>query len=552
MKQTSCLKLIYKLHSSQLKNAKWNLDLDLKTAMHLYPENVVSIGNSQALRFIDELNGVENVDEKIKAIQIKIKREKRKQRTYATTMLIRNLYDKLYELQFQKDYICVVMDSKKDYDRANMGFMVNGIKFRRFLGTNGGVKTSTIVYVNEDLYPELKRRLDNGRNMEKMFVPAKLEAYQALLCSASTPIPEPNGIIVVKDCITHFKDDIILIQDNPNGEPLLSEEHNYEIEHNDSDGYGLMLPSYSKRVNGYLNNDPEHTLSGMNTRYPFTKGMLYTFDFIEFAEKIAGTYEITDVWGDKRDVRDAEVILTESMLKLWDSYDSWEDYYNNCKKNNYQFSTPKITPEKLESVRDTNYQFIQDYDFTDKDIEDLCEPVAKEIDEILGLNWQKSLTYLMGTDITSDNIHMDNYDKCVQALMIDKRMINDPFIRHKIWNMIAKRIEMAKRGAIKVSGNYAMISGDPYALAQSIFDLEVTGLLKKGEVYHKYWIDKGAEEIVCFRAPMTCHNNIRRMKLRSDKTINYWYQYINSVLIYNTWDTSCEAMNGADKDKIIQ
>ena len=471
--------------------------------MHLYPENVVSIGNSQALRFIDELNGVENVDEKVKAIQIKIKREKRKQRTYATTMLIRNLYDKLYELQFQKDYICVVMDSKKDYDRANMGFMVNGIKFRRFLGTNGGVKTSTIVYVNEDLYPELKRRLDNGRNMEKMFVPAKLEAYQALLCSASTTIPEPNGIIVVKDCITHFKDDIILIQDNPNGEPLLSEEHDYEIEHNDSDGYGLMLPSYSKRVNGYLNNDPENTLSGMNTRYSFTKGMLYTFDFIEFAEKIAGTYEITDVWGDKRDVRDAEVILTESMLKLWDSYDSWEDYYNNCKKNNYQFSTPKITPEKLESVRDTNYQFIQDYDFTDKDIEDLCEPVAKEIDEILGLDWQKSLTYLMGTDITSDNIRMDNYDKCVQALMIDKRMINDPFIRHKIWNMIAKRIEMAKRGAIKVSGNYAMISGDPYALAQSIFDLEVTGLLKKGEVYHKYWIDKGAEEIVCFRAPMT-------------------------------------------------
>lgn len=49
-----------------------------------------------------------------------------------------------------------------------------------------------------------------------------------------------------------------------------------------------------------------------------------------------------------------------------------------------------------------------------------------------------------------------------------------------------------------------------------------------------------------------CHNNIRKMKLRSDETTNYWYQYINSVLIYNAWDTSCEAMNGADKDKIIQ
>jgi hypothetical protein len=61
-------------------------------------------------------------------------------------------------------------------------------------------------------------------------------------------------------------------------------------------------------------------------------------DFVEFAEKIAGTYEIIDVWGQKRDVREADVILTESMLKLWDSYDSWEDYFENCQKNNYEFA----------------------------------------------------------------------------------------------------------------------------------------------------------------------------------------------------------------------
>ena len=115
--------------------------------------------------------------------------------------------------------------------------------------------------------------------------------------------------------------------------------------------------------------------------------------------------------------------------------------------------------------------------------------------------------------------------------------------------MIRKRIEMGERGAIRINANFAMISGDPYALLQSIFGLEITGLLKAGEVYHKYWIDKGAEEIACFRAPMTCHNNIRKMKLHTDTKTNYWYKYINSVLIYNAWDSACEAMNGADKDK---
>ena len=71
---------------------------------------------------------------------------------------------------------------------------------------------------------------------------------------------------------------------------------------------------------------------------------------------------------------------------------------------------------------------------------------------------------------------------------------------------------MGMRGAFLIDANFAMISGDPYALAQNMFGQKVTGLLKKGEVYHKYWSDKGSKEIVCFRAPMTCHNNIRKMK----------------------------------------
>lgn len=548
MEQKSCLKLVYKLHSKQLKRANWDLTLPLDVAMDSYAESIVALGDSQVLRFIDELNGVSGVEQKIREIQKRIRLEKRKPKSRETKMLIKQLYKNLYGLQFQKDYVCIIMDSNADYDRANKGFSINGIRYRRFLGTNGGIKNSTIVYINELLYPELKRRLDNGRDMSVPLVPAKLEAYQALVCSGSTPLPEPKGFIVVKDCITHFKDDVILINDDTDGEPLLTYEDGYEIEHNGSDGYGLMLPSYSRRVNEFLTGDAENTISGLNTRHAWTKGMIYTFDFIEFAEKVAGTYEIIDVWGDKRDVRDAEVILTESMLKLWSSYDSWEDYYRNCKENHYQFSTPKITPAKLENVRNTNYQFLQSYEFTDEELQELCQPTIDEIQGVLGMDYRKSLVFLAGFGLNEDNAYNDNLDYCTRALMIDARMINDPFIRRKIWNMICKRVEMAKRGAIKVNANFAMISGDPYALAQNMFGLEVTGLLKAGEVYHKYWIDKGADEIACFRAPMTGHNNLKRMQLCKREDAAHWYRYIDTALIYNSWDTSCEAMNGSDFD----
>lgn len=548
MQQKSSHRLIFKLHTKQLKNAKWKFELDLITAMRDYPECVVALNDSQCLRFIDEINGVEDVTPKVNEIYRRIKIEKRKPRSRETKRNITMLYDALYELLFQKDYICIVMDSLKDYDRANEGFTVNGIKYKRLLGTNGGIKNSTIVYVSERVYPELKKRMNNGRDMTKRLVPAKLEAYQALMCSGSIPLPPPKGIIVVKDCITRFKEDVILINDEADGEPVLTHEHDYEFEHNDSDGYGLMSPEYSRKVNGFLEGDPEHTVSGFNSRYAWTKGMVYTVDFVEFAEKVAGSYTLIDVWGCPRDVREADVILTESMLKLWDSYESWEDYKKNCDENHWQFSASKTTPEKLESVRDLNYQFIQDLDLTDEDIAELCQPTFDEINDALGMDYRKSLVFLAGRSLNDKTAFSDNLGPHIKALMANPELINDAFIRRRIWNMIDKRITKAKCGAIRVHGNYAMISGDPYALMESIFGLEVTGLLKAGEVYHKYWIDHGADEIVCFRAPMTVSNNIRKMKLNKSEDVEHWFQHIRTALVYNAWDSACEAMNGADKD----
>ncbi len=539
---------IYKLHSAQLRAAKWNLTLPLDVAKKDYPETIISLNDSQVLRWVDEINGIEDANGQIAEIKqlIKIERKKDTADKNKKARLTR-LYEQRDNVQFVKDYLAVIMDRLSDYDRANKGFTVNGIRYRRFLGTNGGIKNSTIIYVNEQLYPILKERLDNGRNMEKELVPAKLEAYQALVCSGSTPIPEPNGIIVVNDCITHFKDNVITIADENDGEPELKHVDGYEVEHNNSDGCGLMLPAYSRRVNEFLTGDGETVISGFNTRYAWTKGMIFTFDFVDFAEKVAGTYEIIDAWGDKRDVRNAEVILTVSMLKLWDSYDSWEHYYENCQKNNYQFSTPKTTPPVLENVRTTNYQFLQSYEFTDEELTQLCKPTVEEISGALGADYRQSIVFMCGSGLTAEKAKFVD-DDAMKALMIEPGMINDPYVRAQIFNNIKKKIELAKKGTIKVRGNYAIISGDLYALAQSMFNMEITGLLKTGEIYQKYWIDNGDSEVACFRAPMTCHNNIRRMRLNKSPEAAYWFRYITTASILNAWDTTCDALNGADFD----
>ena len=128
--------------------------------------------------------------------------------------------------------------------------------------------------------------------------------------------------------------------------------------------------------------------------------------------------------------------------------------------------------------------------------------------------------------INSDNVERLDND-IAKAIMIDERMINDPFVKSTVYKLIKNRINEAKVGVLKVHGNYSIILGDPYLLCQSIFGLEKTGLLRAGEIYNKYWADYGADKLACFRAPMSCHENIRALTPVDNETVRYWYKYIN-------------------------
>lgn len=511
--------------------------------------DIVALNDSQILRWICELNDIDNLDYEVSRLKIEIQFIKKQPKSKENKDKIKELYDKLYSLQYQKDYFCMIMNSDKDYDRANQGFKINGYKYRRLLGTNGGIKKSTITYIGEDVFDEIVKRMDNGRDKTKPIIPAKLEAYQALICSGSIPVTQPR-ILVVNDCNVTFKEDVIKISDECDGEPQLTYEKDYEIDYCENDGYGLMSPDYSRTINRDLYGEEfeGQTISGINTRYAWTKGMLFTFDFVEFAKRVNHeNYMVMDAWGDWRDVRDYDAILTTSMVKLWDSYKDLEHFIECCNENHYQFSVAKTTPHELENVRNSNYQFLQTYDLSDEELYELCKPTIDEIKDVLGCDWRKAIVFAKGMYLNEDNVDYIDSD-FIKALMIDSRLIDDPFIVKKLHSMIKKRISDAAKGSIKLNGNFAIVSGDLYSLAQSIFGLPVTGLLKSGEVYHKYWIDKGVDEIALFRAPMTCHNNIRRRNVVHNEEMDFWYQYDTTGIILNSWDTTCDATNGSDKD----
>ena len=281
--------------------------------------------------------------------------------------------------------------------------------------------------------------------------------------------------------------------------------------------------------------------SGICLRNAYMKGMLNVFEIIKFAEEVGKGYKVKDIWGTERDIRDVDMIITESSLKLWDNYSSWEEYHKCYYENGYRFSATKVTPKKLEDTRETNYQYLQSYELTDEQIVELCKPTVDWLKMAFGGDYQKTKEFLGVGEKTKTKDY-------AQALYLDERMMNDPYVIDRINKMIKKKINQAKIGKLKVEGNYQIVMGDSYALMQSIYGLEVTGLLKANEIYSQYWIDKGVNEVVCFRSPMTSHNNIRKMKVNNDKKCQEWYKYSNTMMVLNDWDTTCMALNGSDFD----
>ena len=563
---------VLKINTGYLSKNNWHLTLKLNE-IRKQPQLVVSLGSSQVLRWMPELTGRPDMDIKASQIKQEIKYLKTQGNSLENKKKISQKYNELYELQFQPHYMMLVMDSPKDYKYVcrhgfkitiDYGYRTETVEYRRFLGTAGSIKKSTIMFVNKNIYSRLIEKINNGRyegpkdgetaktyngmELNYKFIPAKLNAYFALACSASIQVPWPR-IIVIDDAETSFEAVVREVKDTGNEDnpdwPSVTGDVKKTIKINTCDGMGFITPEMSAKWAEFLNEGSE-PLSGYNVRCAFLKGMVFTIDFKRFAEEVAHTYIIKDAWGDERDVRDADVILTVSMLKLWNSYAGCDDYLSNCTKNGYEFCIAKSAPHELRNVHTTNYQYLQDFKLTDEQIDELIEPTVSKIKECLGLDWKKLILYMCGAGLDEKSVvHMD---AMCRSIMANPELINDPYVRSKVAKMIQKRINSAKIGVLDVEGDYAIIGCDPYALLQHMFGMNITGLLQAGECYHKFWSAKGVSEVVAFRAPMTSHENVCKLRVIDNADTQKWFQYITTCCMLNGWDTTAIRCNGADYD----
>ena len=228
-------------------------------------------------------------------------------------------------------------------------------------------RTGRICFINKEIIEDITKRLTLDIEFSEIpLVLSKYYAYRGLYLSSAARITSKklvlnsSTVVVLKDSSYTGLANTICASDNNTGVYTLDHNPNEAVDKTETkisdifDGEGLISPEYSEYINEtYASKRIEQLkATSFQIRMPFTKGMLHEVDFHGFLREYAPAsiqtidnkevYNITDCFGIKRNLFEAQIILTESMFKAKKWLSRWVDYAFHLSEENGFYNKYKI------------------------------------------------------------------------------------------------------------------------------------------------------------------------------------------------------------------
>jgi hypothetical protein len=537
---------ILKFSSERLKKSNYSIDISLDNAR--INSEVITINSSALLRTLFRYKNIEFSQKELDVLLNLQKKLKKTENTEENREKLKNTIDRIEKILFVEDLINIEFKNKTHYLAIlkRGGFYINGIRFVPFMASAGMIRKNTAIFINNNIKHPLMDILENGRDEKVPMVAAKFGAYFSLYSSSTLPVSFPNfAVIPDKEIETVRKVDFVEYKGIEQDDDVT--ETNYPLKLNAWDGQGLISPKLAEQWSKELQLD--YTFSCAIIRAPFLKGLITVFDINTFASEIAKTYIFKDAYGKEQDVRNIDLIISESMFKLLSSYESTEDYIKKCHENNLGFAITKVNPKKESTHSRTSYQFLQVLKLNDIDIANLCEPTINWFRNISGKSAEEMVIYATG-ETNFEPKDFNKMDTVVKAVLLNPGLSRDRYIQEKFIKTIKKKKKESYMGSILINANYQFMIGDPYYQACHMFGLKKRPLLKDGEYYSEYWLNKNIKRVGAIRSPIVHHSEFNILNLEDKKELRKWYQYIHSGIIFpaNGIGIDCAIHGGSDFD----
>lgn len=357
-----------------------------------------------------------------------------------------------------KEAEAIVKATKTNY--ASEGFMdKNGKIFNVFASGSSDNRKATDAWLRHDLVSELGKWCMCGLQTKNMKLAInKYMAYIGLLFSASKPFTDVFGkkidirrvgIIKDVDVFVNALVDFVATEGN------VSHKIARKIVICAFDGFGIIRKDITKG-------------ESVTIRGPWLKAFVQAIDWhklVAFCVARGIKLSFVDFWGNEINLKDVDMILTESCFKTVKLYESWDQYCTAFEELGHEIR--------------------------------VC--VREHAPKLKGLPYQQGQT-LMGNedDATSFAMHakktvykyhdVANAPKLLrgahqQAAKMYPALMTEGHTKRAMQEMYTTKRNDMLGGRIPELGYNAFLAPDPIAFVEHLFGLEIKGCLKAGECF---------------------------------------------------------------------
>ena len=484
------------------------------------------------------------------------------------------------------------------------GVYINGVLYKRLFRSPSAKRAGGCILTCLDR-DELVKFYGLNVDLTKPVNIAKYDAMLALILTSSHRLgsaekPFNPRIRIVADMQRIVKENVKTIDKSPNapnplgkdelsgllydviqdfkGNPdvrykLITKEQDIEVQI--IDGCGVCTEACDNEMNDQLQlTDSERKYAvGKQIRAPYLKGMIVKFGIVEWCDEHDIEFLI-DIYGDKFNPREVDMILPKSMFKgagFFNHMSEYDEAINNTFTVGNWFRVANISKEK-DPWHETTYQYLQVLNLTLDNIIKLATPftslINKGVTEDI-LVAKQFLNMVVKNNDYTNYVERSMISKAQELLELCPALFHNKFVQRQIIKTVKTSIEDMKGGRVPIEGSYHYIIGDVTLLfvnaiykegsanahlnsenvnrngGEKVFTQDdVVGIIPKGVTYcpGKTGVALG------FRSPLIHMSETAKLSFNSNSEVEKWFGHLTGIVVMNSYESTALGMGGADFD----
>ena len=312
-------------------------------------------------------------------------------------------------------------------------------------------------------------------------------------------------------------------------------------------------------------------------RMPYIKGVVHKVDFAALLSELEVPF-IVDMWGNKHNPADVDIILTDSMFKglkwMTDNDLSWAEYLERCKRYNHALYVSGKDKIEVQDTTELNYQFLNTLSITDDEFRPKDLPLGfKGSPEYDSRHWITKTTETEYYSLVADNAARRRYfiDELSEDLTDNRRkfraelikknalFIDEPIYARELKDRAENLLGKYAMGKLLVAGDNRYLSDDllrliAYMVKEAVGDGVAYSLLEKEFISDNFMYApqpnyEKSDYYTILRSPHIARNEEVLVKpMVPGKLREKYFSHLSYVIMGDSRSLIPERLGGADFD----